>query len=56
MKKMIDALLNQKWTLLGMFAAWVCLEGSAKVTVTYAIGLVIVIDLIHELSKKDDND
>jgi hypothetical protein len=28
--------LNQSWTLLGMFAAWLVLEGSAKTVVGYA--------------------
>jgi hypothetical protein len=38
--------LNQLWTLLGMFAAWLVLEGSAKVTVGYAIILVLVVWLL----------
>jgi hypothetical protein len=29
--------LNQTWTLLGMFIAWVLLEGSARTIVGYAI-------------------
>lgn len=29
--------LNQTWTLLGMFIAWVLLEGSARTVVGYAI-------------------
>lgn len=29
--------LNQTWTLLGMFVAWVLLEGSARTVVGYAI-------------------
>lgn len=28
--------LNQSWTLLGMFVAWLVLEGSAKTIVGYA--------------------
>ena len=38
--------LNQLWTLLGMFAAWLVLEGSAKVIVGYAIILVLFVWLI----------
>lgn len=38
--------LNQLWTLLGMFAAWLVLEGSAKTTVGYAIILVLVVWLM----------
>ena len=44
-KKIINALLDQVWTLLGMFVAWVVLEGSARTLVTYAIFIVLVIDL-----------
>lgn len=38
--------LNQLWTLLGMFAAWLVLEGSAKTIVGYAIILVLIVWLI----------
>lgn len=37
MKKFISDLLGQVWTLLGMFVAWVVLEGSAKTIVGYCI-------------------
>jgi len=37
MKKILSDFLNQAWTLLGMFVAWVVLEGSAKTVVGYAI-------------------
>jgi hypothetical protein len=37
MKKVIADLLNQVWTLLGMFIAWVVLDGSAKTIVGWAI-------------------
>jgi hypothetical protein len=37
MKKIIKDLLDQSWTLLGMFVAWVVLEGSAKTIVGYCI-------------------
>lgn len=37
MKKVLADLLNQVWTLLGMFIAWVVLDGSAKTIVGYAI-------------------
>ena len=37
MKKFISDIANQLWTLLGMFVAWVVLEGSAKTIVGYAI-------------------
>ena len=35
--KLIADVLNQLWTLLGMFVAWVVLEGSAKTVVGWAI-------------------
>jgi len=38
--------LNQLWTLLGMFAAWLVLEGSAKTIVGYAIITVLIVWLI----------
>lgn len=38
--------LNQLWTLLGMFAAWLVLDGSAKVIVGYAILITLAVWLI----------
>ena len=35
--KFLSDILNQAWTLLGMFVAWVVLDGSAKTVVGYAI-------------------
>ena len=37
MKKFFSDIVNQLWTLLGMFIAWVVLDGSAKTVVGYAI-------------------
>lgn len=37
MKKWFSDIANQIWTLLGMFVAWVVLDGSAKTVVGYAI-------------------
>jgi putative Mn2+ efflux pump MntP len=37
MKKIIRDILDQAWTLLGMFVAWIVLEGSAKTIVGYCI-------------------
>jgi hypothetical protein len=37
MKGFINDMLGQAWTLLGMFVAWVVLDGSAKSVVGYAI-------------------
>ena len=35
--KLLADILNQIWTLLGMFVAWIVLEGSAKTVVGWAI-------------------
>lgn len=37
MKRWFSDFFNQLWTLLGMFIAWVVLEGSAKTVVGYAV-------------------
>lgn len=47
--------MDQIWTLLGMFVAWVVLEGSARIIVTYAIGLTLVIHLAWSAFKKEDD-
>jgi ABC-type uncharacterized transport system fused permease/ATPase subunit len=36
-KKIMQDMIDQLWTLLGMFIAWVVLDGSAKTIVGYAI-------------------
>lgn len=43
MKDWLSDIANQLWTLLGMFIAWVVLEGSAKTVVGYSIILSLVI-------------
>ena len=35
--KFFTDVLNQLWTILGMFIAWIVMEGSAKTVVGYAI-------------------
>jgi ABC-type uncharacterized transport system fused permease/ATPase subunit len=37
LKKIFTDMIDQLWTLLGMFIAWVVLDGSAKTVVGYAI-------------------
>ena len=37
MVKFFKDMVDQLWTLLGMFIAWVVLDGSAKTVVGYAI-------------------
>lgn len=36
-------MVNQWWTLLGMFIAWIVLEGSAKTVVGYSIIFSLVV-------------
>ena len=42
-KNIIKDLIDQAWTLLGMFIAWVVLDGSAKVVVGYGIVATTII-------------
>ena len=42
-KNIFNDLLDQAWTLLGMFIAWVVLDGSAKTVVGYGIVLTTII-------------
>jgi hypothetical protein len=53
-KKFIDAIFSQTYTLLGMFLAWMVFEGSVRTVATYAIGLTIVIDATYNTLKKDE--
>jgi hypothetical protein len=46
MKKILSDFLNQAWTLLGMFVAWVVLDGSAKTVVGYAIVVTTLIWIV----------
>ena len=43
MKKFFSDMANQLWTLLGMFIAWVVLDGSAKTVVGYAIVICLIV-------------
>ena len=43
MKSFFSDIANQLWTLLGMFIAWVVLDGSAKTVVGYAIAASVVV-------------
>ena len=44
--KFLSDILNQAWTLLGMFVAWVVLEGSAKTVVGFAIWATLFVWVI----------
>ena len=55
MKKFFKDMLDQAWTLLGMFVAWVVLEGSAKTIVGYCIlGTTLAWAITYPLRKGDD--
>ena len=55
MKSFFSDIANQLWTLLGMFIAWVVLEGSAKTVVGYAIIFsLIVCAVTFNLRKNED--
>ena len=56
MKNFFSDIANQLWTLLGMFIAWVVLDGSTKTVVGYAIvGTLVAWAVTYPLrSSKDD--
>lgn len=55
MKKFFSDIANQLWTLLGMFIAWVVLDGSAKTVVGYAIvGSTVVWAITFKLRNSED--
>jgi hypothetical protein len=43
MKDFLRDVIDQVWTLLGMFIAWLVLDGSAKTIVGYAIIFSMVV-------------
>lgn len=52
--KVLKDLLDQAWTLLGMFVAWVVLEGSARTVVGWCIlGTVAVWVATYPLRNKE---
>ena len=54
MKQFLKDILGQLWTLLGMFVAWIVLEGSAKTVVGWMIlGVIVVWVLSFPLRNKD---
>ena len=40
--RLLKDIIDQLWTLLGMFIAWVVLDGSAKTIVGYAIIITLI--------------
>jgi hypothetical protein len=55
--KILKDMIDQLWTLLGMFIAWVVLDGSAKTVVGYAIiGTLIAWAITYRLRNPKDDD
>jgi hypothetical protein len=56
--KILRDMVQQLWTLLGMFIAWVVLTGSAKTVVGYAIILTLIVWAVtYRLrNPKEDNE
>ena len=53
--KFFNDIVGQLWTLLGMFVAWIVLEGSAKTVVGYCIiGSLIIWAATFPLRNRDD--
>lgn len=56
MKEFLKDLFDDRWTLIGMFVAWVVLEGMARDIVGGLILGTIAFQLGVKLFKKKDND
>jgi len=54
MKNFFGDIIGQIWTLLGMFVAWIVLEGSAKAIVGYLIIASVVIWIATYWVRKDN--
>jgi hypothetical protein len=48
--------LNQGYTLLGFFVAWVLLEGSARTVVGYAVIITTIIHLVTIRLREDKDE
>jgi hypothetical protein len=48
--------LNQGYTLLGFFVAWVLLEGSARTIVGYAVIITTIIHLVTIRIREDKDE
>jgi len=55
MKKFFNDMVSQIWTLLGMFVAWIVLEGTAKTIVGWLIIASTIVWVITYPLRKDDD-
>jgi hypothetical protein len=56
MRNFFADIINQVWTLLGMFIAWAVLEGSAKTVVGYSIIATLIFWIITYVIRVDKDD
>ena len=56
MRNFFADIINQVWTLLGMFIAWAVLEGSAKTVVGYSIIATLIFWIITYAIRVDKDD
>lgn len=59
LKALLKDIIDQAWTLLGMFVAWIVLEGSARDTVGMLIWITLgiwVITFPLRYEKEEDED
>jgi hypothetical protein len=54
MKNFFNDIVGQIWTLLGMFVAWIVLEGTAKEVVGWGITLALIVWVVTFPLRKDD--
>jgi hypothetical protein len=55
MMKFLKDMADQLWTLLGMFIAWIVLDGSAKTVVGWAtLGTLIAWIITYPLRNRED--
>ena len=54
MKNFFNDIIGQIWTLLGMFVAWIVLEGTAKEVVGWGITLALIVWVVTFPLRKDD--
>lgn len=54
--KFLKSLIEDRWTLIGMFIAWAVLEGSLKTVTGYLLIVGLIIGAIYLAFKKNDDE